>query len=251
MIDSDVEVIFGCSTRSTDLELKIDWKVTGNGIIEKTVRQMTESIDGSSLNLITSQLSFKRQPGYGETQVNVLCLVADIGMENHAQKIVKDIRENEFERVIHEEIWDIVERNSSDDEFEIPEEFEFVDINENNFRNFMSKIQHLLTEEIGEKMGHGLVGFIKSLGSSSSSKIKEGYKVNQTLELDSRPVSCDPDQQEHGCCPDLLHPAHGDLGLGCCAATEFGCCPDNISPAPAPFFDVQVLGIKGLILILL
>ena len=242
MIDSDDEVSFACSTRSMDPELKLEWKVTGNGIIEKEVRQEAENIELSSLNLITSHVSFKRQPGYGETQVNVLCLVADRGMENHAQKIVKDIRENEFDRIVHEEIWDVVERNSSDDEFEIPDEFEFVDINEDNFRNFMSKIQHLLTEEIGEKMGLGLVGFIKSVETSSVSTIGGGEGGNKTLE----PISCEPGEHEHGCCPDHEHPQHGPRGLGCCASSEFGCCPDHISPAPAPFFEVCVLYVYNL-----
>ena len=231
MIDSDDEVSFTCSTMSTDLDLKLDWKVTGNGIIEKEVSQVTERVELSSSNSITSHVSFKRQPGYGETQVNVLCLVADRGMENHIQKIVKDIRENEFERIVHKEIWDTVERNSSDDDFEIPDEFEFVDINEDNFRNFISKIQHLLTEEIGEKMGLGLVGFIKSID-------REGEIVNTTLGPDPRGLICQSDEHEHGCCPDLAHPQHGAGGLGCCAASQFGCCPDNINPASAPFFEV-------------
>ena len=206
--------------------------MTGNGIIEKEVSQETEMSESSSFNLITSHVSFKRQPGYGETQVNVLCLVADRGMENHVQKIVKDIRENEFEKIVHQEIWDTVERNSSDDEFEIPDEFEFVDINEENFRNFMSKIQHLLTEEIGEKMGRGLIGFIKSVETSS---------VSSGGEAELEPLRCEPGQGDHGCCPDLAHPQHGPQGLGCCASSEFGCCPDHTSPATAPFFEVWCL----------
>ena len=218
------------------MELKLEWRVTGNGIIEKEVSQETE--EDESFNLITSRVSFKRQPGYGETQVNVLCLVADRGMENHVQKIVKDIRENEFEKIVHQEIWDTVERNSSDDEFEIPDEFEFVDINEENFRNFMSKIRHLLTEEIGEKMGRGLIGFIKSVETSSVSR--GGEAANKTLGPEVDPLRCEPGQGEHGCCPDLAHPQHGAQGLGCCAASEFGCCPDHTSLAPAPFFEVCV-----------
>ena len=206
--------------------------MTGNGIIEKEVSQETERSESSSFNLITSHVSFKRQPGYGETQVNVLCLVADRGMENHVQKIVKDIRENEFEKIVHQEIWDTVERNSSEDEFEIPDEFEFVDINEENFRNFMSKIQHLLTEEIGEKMGRGLIGFIKSVETSS---------VSSGGEAGLEPPRCEPGQGDHGCCPDLAHPQHGPQGLGCCASSEFGCCPDHTSPATAPFFEVWCL----------
>ena len=212
--------------------------MTGNGIIEKEVSQETEMSESSSFNLITSHVSFKRQPGYGETQVNVLCLVADRGMENHVQKIVKDIRENEFEKIVHQEIWDTVERNSSEDEFEIPDEFEFVDINEENFRNFMSKIQHLLTEEIGEKMGRGLIGFIKSVETSSASS--GGEAANKTLGPELEPLRCEPGQGDHGCCPDLAHPQHGPQGLGCCASSEFGCCPDHTSPATAPFFEVCV-----------
>ena len=198
---------------------------------------MTEKIELSSSNSITSHVSFKRQPGYGETQVNVLCLVAGRGMENHVQKIVKDIRENEFELIVHNEIWDTVERNSSDDEFEIPDEFEFVDINEDNFRNFMSKIQHLLTEEIGEKMSLGLVGFIKSVETSPVGTDIEGEVVNKTLNPGLTGFSCQPGEQEHGCCPDLARPQHGAGGLGCCAASQFGCCPDNLNPASAPFFE--------------
>ena len=238
VIDSDDEVSFTCSTMSTDPDLKLDWKVTGNGIIEKEVSQVTEKIELSSSNSITSHVSFKRQPGYGETQVNVLCLVAGRGMENHVQKIVKDIRENEFELIVHNEIWDTVERNSSDDEFKIPDEFEFVDINEDNFRNFMSKIQHLLTEEIGEKMGLGLVGFIKSVETSPVGTDIEGEVVNKTLNPGLTGFSCQPGEQEHGCCPDLARPQHGAGGLGCCAASQFGCCPDNLNPASAPFFEV-------------
>ena len=60
------------------------------------------------------------------------------------------------------ETWQIVERESTDVEFIIPDGFVFVEINEDNFRNYMSRIQHLLTEEVGEKLPQGLVGFVKS-----------------------------------------------------------------------------------------
>ena len=238
MFDSDDAVSFTCSTESKHPELKLEWKLTGNGIIEKEISQVTEEMeleDGrGGFNKIVSQVSFKRQPGSGETQVNVICLVSGRGMENHAQKIVKDIRENDFDRFFHAEIWDIVERNSSDEDFEVPEEFEFVDINEDNFRNFVSKIQHLLNEEIGEKMGRGLVGFIKSV---KKFEVDLNNGTNNDADVN---VAWSCVDSESGCCPDLLHPRHGDQDLGCCAASEFGCCPDNITPAPAPFLEVSM-----------
>ena len=55
-----------------------------------------------------------------------------------------------------DEVWRVVERESVDEDFDIPEGFEFVDINEQNFRNYVSKIKDLLTEEIGGKDEYGV-----------------------------------------------------------------------------------------------
>lgn len=102
-----------------------------------------------------------------------------------------------------------------------------MEIREDNFRNYVSKIQHLLTDDIGEKMQTGLIAFVKS-----TVEIKDD---DGTDDHDSE--SCIESQDLR--CPDTNYPAHGPDGLGCCAHSAFGCCPDNMSPAPAPFFDVS------------
>ena len=68
----------------------------------------------------------------------------------------------------------------------MPIGFVFVDVNEHNFRNYMSKIQHLLTEEIGEKLPLGLVGFVKSVPRKESRKSLQPpvYKIITRASVD-------------------------------------------------------------------
>ena len=132
-----------------------------------------------------------------------------------------------------DELWDVVERESVEDEFVVRKGFELVEISEDNFRNYVSKIQHLLTDDVGEKMQAGLIGFVKSNGEKS----ENGKEHEEIVDHDIDSCNGSPDL----CCPDSLYPAHGPGGLGCCAQSTFGCCPDNITPAPAPFFDVSPL----------
>ena len=55
------------------------------------------------------------------------------------------------------EIWKIVFRDTIEEDFIVPNGFELVDINENNFRNYVSRISHLIegNEEIGGLMELG------------------------------------------------------------------------------------------------
>ena len=122
----------------------------------------------------------------------------------------------------------MITRDSEDEEFDVPDGFVLVDINENNFRNYVSKIQHLLTEDISEKMMKNLVGFVKSDPESS--------KQNSETGISHLPTNCA--ESSYKCCPDKIHPQHGSQEYGCCASSEFGCCPDNLTPASAPYFDV-------------
>ena len=101
-----------------------------------------------------------------------------------------------------------------------------MDINENNFRNYVSKIQHLIDEEVNKKMVEKLAGFVKTDQEGTRSKAVST----------SQPTCA---TSSYGCCPDLVHPQHGYRAYGCCATSKFGCCPDNMSPAPAPYFDVS------------
>ena len=77
-----------------------------------------------------------------------------------------------------------MERDSTEEEFLVPEGFQFVDINENNFKNYVSKIQHLLTEEIGEKLPQGLVGFVK------------GIEINDEEEEEHSDVEYDNEEED-------------------------------------------------------
>ena len=113
-----------------------------------------------------------------------------------------------------------------------------MDITEDNFRNYVSKIQHLLTDDVGEKMQTGLVGFAKS-----NILLKDD---DEHGDVDDVP-GCD--ESEQYCCPESHYPAHGPGGLGCCAHSTFGCCPDNITPAPAPFFDVSPSTLASFIIV--
>ena len=146
--------------------------------------------------------------------------------------------------------------------------FELVDVNEENFRNYVSKIGHLLTEETGALLPEGLIGFVRSQSTggdledsdkvdessreiaresqSEEFAVSQGYssvsktenKSDYINENTSKSVECI--NSDHQCCPDDEHPQHGPGGLGCCAASEFGCCPDNLTPASSPFLEVTI-----------
>ena len=76
----------------------------------------------------------------------------------------------------NEEIWQVVVRESEEEEFDIPAGFNLVDINENNFRNYVSRIQHLINEEISGQMEKRLVGFVKSDPDYSASNQEDGLE---------------------------------------------------------------------------
>jgi hypothetical protein len=126
-----------------------------------------------------------------------------------------------------------VVRETVDDEYEIPAGFILVDINEKNFRNYVSRINHLITDEISGKMAENLVGFIKFDPDYTVPEEEVGTDLQHTV---LTALSCL--DSKYQCCPDLIHPQHGYQAYGCCSSSQYGCCPDNITPAPAPFFDV-------------
>lgn len=143
-----------------------------------------------------------------------------------------------------EEVWKVVLRESVKDEFDIPVGFILMDVNENNFRRFSSKINPLITDEIQEKMSGKLAGFIKTAPESSAA-VKEvgGMEVTEDVPTTmlSPPAGLRCVDSKYQCCPDLTHPQHGYQAYGCCASSQYGCCPDNTTPAPAPYFDASYI----------
>ena len=220
VIEAEEEELYECSILSTSEEIVLKWKIAGN--TSEGVTTVKYDQDDNKTVTIKSELWLEHSDS---DQVNLICFVDGQGIEYQRQKII-NVR-GASPKTKSPEVWKVIERETTDEEFGIPDGFTLVDINENNYRNYVSKIKHLLTEEIGEKLVSKLVAFVKSHMDDGE---METAPVNETS-------GCADSDYE--CCPDQVHPQHGSDGYGCCASSEFGCCPDNITPAPAPFFDVS------------
>jgi len=296
-VEPGEETRFNCTTDASYPGVILMWKLNGQLVhegVEVAKQEIDmEGISTSSFRLITDALA---------SQVTLICFVEGMAMELHRQKLVKIVGGRDTAR---EEVWQVITRDSIEQEFEIPVGFTLVDVNENNFRNYVSRIKHLITDEIATKMETGLVGFVKSdEGKLFSSKVGDEWRVliRETVEQDfnipdgfslvdinennfgnyisrikhliteeisgkmendlvgfaqvasntamgqpeedgfSTPIQNNTSDMscldsKYQCCPDLVHPQHGYQAYGCCSSTKYGCCPDNISPAPAPYFD--------------
>ena len=224
VIEDEEEHLYECSILSSSEEIVLKWKIDGK--VSEGLGTVEYDQDDNSTVTIKSELGLKHSDS---DQVNLICFVAGLGLEYHRQKIVKV--KGASTKTKTPEVWQVVERETTEETFEIPDGFLLVDINENNYRNYVSKIKHLLTEEIGEKLISKLVGFVKS----DTVDVDEGDLETALLNVTS---GCG-DSEDSECCPDQVHPQHGSGGYGCCASSQYGCCPDHITPAPAPFFDVS------------
>ena len=213
-IEDEEDNHYRCSITTSSPDIQLKWKIngkTGDGVDNI----ISDQEDNSTLT-IESEIVLK--PGDSNT-VKLVCFVEGHALQFHRQKIVSVLG---VKSKTKEEVWRVVERGTTEEEFLVPDGFTLVDINEDNYRDYVSRIKHLLTEEVGEKMVAKLVGFVVSLPGEEGGGCDDG---------------------ELQCCPDQVHPQHGSNGYGCCASSEHGCCPDNITPAPAPFFDVSYVKI--------
>ena len=153
--------------------------------VAATANQEVLDEDDSNVYHIISKITINAHSE--NDQINVICFWDEAAMENQIQKIIKisgicryqwsftirSLVDTSLRYIITklltlclnylgkgsskaDEVWRVVERESVDEDFDIPEGFEFVDINEQNFRNYMSKIKDLLTEEIGGKDEYGV-----------------------------------------------------------------------------------------------
>jgi len=210
----------------------LKWKLNGQ-LVTEGVEPSVQKKDGAILSSSSITLSMESS----SSQANLLCFVEGMALELQTQKLVKISGGKDVKK---EEVWKVVLRESVQDEFDIPVGFILIDVNENNFRKFSSKINPLITDEIQEKMSGKLAGFIKT-ATESSAAVKEVGGMEVTEEVPTTMLS-PPDglrcvDSKYQCCPDLTHPQHGYQAYGCCASSQYGCCPDNITPAPAPYFD--------------
>lgn len=209
-IQDGEEHLYLCSIESSSPDIILKWKIN-----EETLEgDVNIEYDQEDNDTVTIQSELMLQHDQSD-RINLVCYVEGVAREYHRQKVVKVLGVNTTKAP--EEIWRIIERDNTDEEFVVPDGFITVAINEHNYRDYVSKIKNLLTEEIGKKIITKKVAFVKS--------IPEGGG------------DCGDGGQQ--CCPDKVHPEHGNEGYGCCASTEFGCCPDNMTPATAPFFDVS------------
>lgn len=218
------ENVFDCSTNPSFPGVNLMWRLNGKPV-EDGVVMTTKEQDGSTVSLSSLSLSVDST----SSQATIICFVEGNALELQAQKLVKIIGGQDDKK---EEGWQIVVRETVDDEYKIPAGFILVDINEKNFRNYVSRINHLITDEISGKMAENLVGFIKFDPDYAVPEEEVGTDLQQTV---LTALSCL--DSKYQCCPDLIHPQHGYQAYGCCSSSQYGCCPDNITPAPAPFFD--------------
>ena len=200
------EPLYRCSLLSSSSKVSLKWKVNEK-ILDGDMRIEYDQEDSKTVTIL-SELLLKRE---NSGRVKLVCFVEGFALEYHRQKTVEVLDVNTTRS--RDEIWQVVERDTIEEDFVIPDGFILVDIDENNFRYYASKIRHLLTEEIEQKAMEKLVGFVST--------------------AEGGDVGCED------CCPDQIHPQHGPEGYGCCTYTEYGCCPDNVTPAQAPFFDVS------------
>ena len=329
-ISQGEENIFHCSTDESFPSVNLRWKLNGK-LVEEGVEASTDEKDDGYI----SSSTFRWTTDGSAAQATLICFVEGMAMELHRQKLVKilgNFQSNQLSLILHvpggqeqdtrrEEVWQVVLRETEEEEFDIPVGFTFVDVNENNFRNYVARIKHLVTDEIAGKMEKGLVGFVMSDPDYLAYEEGEGVEpvtsewvvlTRETVEedfdipdgftlvdvnennfknyvsrikhllndeiglnwavtiagkmknglvgfakSDSNTTLAKSDQDEsstvtltnesvlpcleskYQCCPDQIHPQHGYQAYGCCSSTVYGCCPDNITPAPAPYFDVS------------
>ena len=117
-------------------------------LVEEGVNSSIEYTDSGAMEAWSSLFITPESAG----EVTVTCEVEGQEEVLRDEKIFK----------VNGKCWELLLRENSDKEFLIPQGFQFVDINDNNFQTYAAQVEHLVTSEVSEQMTNSLAGFAKS-----------------------------------------------------------------------------------------
>ena len=120
-IEAEEEELYECSILSTSEEIVLKWKIAGN--TSEGVTTVKYDQDDNKTVTIKSELWLEHSDSY---QVNLICFVDGQGIEYQRQKIINV--KGASSKTKSPDVWQVIERETTDEEFGIPDGFILVDV---------------------------------------------------------------------------------------------------------------------------